>query len=75
MTDDPLKIHGRVLEAGVTELSVTGERGRFVYRYVNKDGSITCYGGTQGRERMRSFRIDRIKTVHIKKHIRKRGQP
>lgn len=68
---DPLKIHGRIIDAGLTEISVAGERGRFTVHGINPDGSVNCYGGTIGRERYRAFRLDRIKTVHTKPKNRK----
>jgi hypothetical protein len=47
-----------------TQFSVSGERGRFRFRYVNTDGSVNCYGGTLGRERLRDFRVERITKIH-----------
>lgn len=74
VTENPLTINGRTLEAGVTELSITKERGRFTYQGINADGSINVYGGPPGRERFRSFRIDRVKTVH-RKILNRKNQP
>jgi hypothetical protein len=34
---------------------VAGLRGVFVYRGLNPDGSVRCFGGVQGREKWRSF--------------------
>jgi hypothetical protein len=36
---------------------VAGLRGVFVYRGINSDGSVRCFGGVQGREKWRSFPI------------------
>jgi hypothetical protein len=36
---------------------VAGLRGVFVYRGLNADGSVRCFGGVQGREKWRSFPI------------------
>jgi hypothetical protein len=36
---------------------VAGLRGVFVYRGINADGSVRCFGGVQGREKWRSFPI------------------
>jgi hypothetical protein len=36
---------------------VAGLRGVFVYRGINPDGSVRCFGGVQGREKWRSFPI------------------
>lgn len=67
---EPLKINGRIVEPG-TELSITGERGRFRFVAVfTGDGSLTCYGGTQGHEMFRSFRPERVRTVHSKSKTR-----
>lgn len=34
---------------------VAGMRGVFVYRGMNVDGSVRCFGGVQGREKWRSI--------------------
>lgn len=69
--DEPQpKVNGRNLERG-TELSITGERGRFTFLKINTDGSALCWGGPTGHEKMRDFRIDRVRTVHRKNKIRK----
>jgi hypothetical protein len=36
---------------------VAGLRGVFVYRGINADGSVRCFGGVQGREKWRSFPV------------------
>lgn len=60
-------VNGRHLVPG-TEVSITGERGRFRFvRHVRRpDGTewLDFVGGRPGVERARSFRPDRIKTVH-----------
>lgn len=67
---EPFKINGRIVERG-TELSVAGERGRFRFLYLNpSDGSLTCYGGVQGHEMFRAFRVERVRTVHSKSKTR-----
>jgi hypothetical protein len=58
--------NGRRVEVG-TELSIEGERGRFLFRqYVRKGGKewIDVFGGVSGHEKPRSFRPNRVKTVH-----------
>jgi len=59
--------NGRHVEPGV-ELSVKGERGRFrfVAHVLTDKGEewIDCYGGPDNREAFRSFRPERITTVH-----------
>lgn len=61
-----LQVNGRHVAPG-TELSIKNERGRF--RFVKHVVTATTewidvWGGVKGREQMRSFRPDRIKTVH-----------
>lgn len=59
--------NGRRVEQG-TELSVSGERGRFRFQaHVMNDGGdcwIDCYGGPPGNEMCRSFAPERVRTVH-----------
>ena len=52
-----------------TELKISGERGRFRFmKHVNNNGIewVDVWGGKKGSECIRSFRPDRIKTVHYK---------
>lgn len=63
-----MKINGRHIEPG-TELSVHGEPGRFIFRWLTGE-HLTCWGGRQGREKYRTFRTDQIKTVHTKPKTR-----
>ena len=64
------KINNRILERN-TEISITGESGRFKYIHNNNiDGSITCYGGKTGHAMFRSFTPDRVKRIHYKKKLR-----
>jgi hypothetical protein len=59
-----VKINGRIVEPG-TELSVQGEPGRFVFRWMT--GSyLTCWGGRQGYEKFRTFRPEQVRRVHSK---------
>lgn len=59
--------NGRHLEPG-TEFSIRGESGRFRFiRYVereNGDSWIDCIGGTKHVKMFRSFRPNRVRTVH-----------
>lgn len=48
-------------------VKVSGVRGSFVVRGVNKDGSLAVFGGTGGKERHRSFPKDRVKFERKKK--------
>lgn len=78
-TDDPsagwtrsteMRVNGRLVQAG-TEISVKGERGRF--RFVNLTRTpqgvewVEVIGGPKGAAKWRSFRADKIRTVHVKK--------
>ena len=47
-----------------TEIKVTGMRGRFFYRGVNADGSISVYGGLDSRPMTRAFMADRCRPIH-----------
>ena len=68
MSTDTLRVNGRVIEVG-TEISVTGEPGRFTFRWMTGD-DLTCWGGRSGHEKYRTFSIDRVKTVHAKPKLR-----
>lgn len=56
-----MRVNGRYLTPG-TEFSVYGERGRF--RYLSGEDTVVAWGGAKGREHMRYFTVDKIKTVH-----------
>lgn len=63
-----IQIHGRNVGPG-TELKISGERGRFRFiKHVNTGETewIDVWGGPKGSENWRSFRPDRVKTVHYK---------
>lgn len=49
------------------EFKVRGERGTFVFRGIDSDGSIRCYGGALGRASWRNFRAETITKVIRKK--------
>lgn len=70
---DSAVINGRDVQAG-TELSVRGERGRFRFleHVVLDDGRawINTLGGATGHETFRSFRPERVRTVHRIKRTR-----
>jgi aspartate 1-decarboxylase len=71
---DTLTVHRRHLTPG-TEVKIEGVRGRFRFqRYVVNEQTgaewIDVYGGTAGHETIRSFRPDRVSTVHRKKVMR-----
>lgn len=63
-----MQINGRNVTPG-TELKVSNERGRFRFvKHVDTGSTawVDVWGGPKGAECMRSFRLDRIKTVHYK---------
>ena len=64
-----IQIHGRNVGPG-TELKISRERGRFRFVKFVRTGAgvewVDVWGGPKGAEQMRSFRIDRVKTVHYK---------
>lgn len=64
-----IQINGRHVVPG-TELKISGERGRFrfIKHVVTDKGAewIDVWGGPKGSENWRSFRPDRVKTVHYK---------
>ena len=65
---EEIQLNGRNVVKG-TELKISGERGRFrfVKHVLNGDIEwIDVHGGRKGAENMRSFRPDRVKTVHYK---------
>lgn len=61
------RVNGRVLEPG-TEVSITGERGRFrfVRHVINASGAewLDVVGGANKVTMYRSFRPERVKRVH-----------
>jgi len=59
------QINGRTLEPG-TEFTVQGQ-GRYSFKYQHPNGDVTGWGPVGSRHaRMRSFRADRVTTVHRK---------
>ena len=52
------------------EFRVRGQRGTFVFRGIDADGSVRCYGGPTGRGSWRNFRADAILKVVRKKQQR-----
>lgn len=68
MTDDAMILE-KISDPNA-EFTVTGERGRFRFRGINPDGSISAWGGIAGREKHRDFRLDRIVKIHRPKRRR-----
>jgi len=65
---EEIQVNGRYVSAG-TELKIAKERGRFrfVKHVINGAAEwVDVWGGPKGMESLRSFRIERIKTVHYK---------
>jgi hypothetical protein len=66
---DSIQINGRNVSPG-TELKIRGERGRFRFiKYVKTPEGvewIDVWGGPKNCEQWRSFRPDRVRTVHYK---------
>lgn len=62
-----VRVHGRDLEPG-TEVSITGERGRFRFVRATTTSAerivLDFIGGQAGHECWRSFYPERVKTVH-----------
>jgi hypothetical protein len=62
-----VRVHGRELAPG-TEVSITGERGRFrfIRAHTTSTGQtvLDFIGGPDGHPAFRSFYPERIKTVH-----------
>jgi hypothetical protein len=74
VVSDEYRANGRHIEKG-TELSIVGERGRFIFlsHVVNGAGAewINVFGGPVKHEILRSFRPERIKRVHRLNRTRK----
>ena len=69
---DTVRINGRIVEVG-TELSIAGERGRFRFvKHVKTPDVewIDVVGGVKGQKAYRSFRPERVRTVHYKNKLR-----
>jgi hypothetical protein len=69
-----LHLPGRSLIEAGTEVSIRGERGRFRFlRHVTTTTGpewVDVYGGAKGHETLRSFRPERIRTVHRDRRLR-----
>jgi len=65
---EEIQINGRNVSKG-TELKISKERGRFRFVKHVVNGAkewVDVWGGPNGMEALRSFRMDRVKTVHYK---------
>lgn len=66
----PIDVNSRLV-LGV-ELSIKGESGRFRYKRTAPDGAITCWGPIDRQQAScRSFKPDRVRTIHRKQKGRK----
>jgi hypothetical protein len=73
---DQIQINGRYVSAG-TELSILGERGRFIFiKHVQTPTAewIDVVGGPERYRAYRSFRSDRVKRVHWKNRTRQNSE-
>lgn len=65
-----VQVNGRWMNIDA-DVTITGERGKFKYKgySTTSEGKtvLNFHGGPPGRERMRFFYPDRVKTVHNKK--------
>lgn len=69
---EEMTVNGRKVEIG-TEVSIKGEPGRFKFlQHVTTPSCewVDVIGGRKGYVHQRSFRPDRVKTVHRLKKIR-----
>lgn len=67
---DQITINGRIVGPN-TEISIRGESGRFTFRYSDRPDEVTVWGGDPQYEKWRTFKIDRVRTVHRKPTRRK----
>lgn len=66
VVETEISVHGRRMAPG-TELSIRGERGRFIFIKrvtTSRTTWIDVVGGTKGHAQWRSFGEDRVRTVH-----------
>jgi len=72
--DGEVQINGRWLNID-SEVSITGERGKFKYlgHSITSEGKVVLnfVGGGSSKHLLRSFYPDRVKVVHNKKRARK----
>lgn len=69
VVSDRYTAHGRHLTPG-TEFRVEGERGRFLFLRHVINGDREWIDAKSPVGQFRSFRVERVRTVHIKKRIR-----
>lgn len=69
VVSDKCIVHGRRLTPG-TEFRVDGERGRFLFLRHVANGEKQWIDAKSPQGQFRSFRMERVKTIHIKKRLR-----
>lgn len=57
-----------------TEISIRGESGRFTFHYSLRPDEVTVWGGDPQYEKWRTFKLDRVRTVHRKPRLRKNAE-
>ena len=45
------------------QVTIERERGTFIVKWIDEDGTLACYGGPSGRERMRAFKPERVRKI------------
>jgi hypothetical protein len=68
-----ITINGRTV-VPKTEISIRGEAGRFTFHYSLRDDEVCVWGGQPQYEKWRTFKIDRVRTVHRKPKLRKNAE-
>lgn len=68
-----ITINGRAVTPN-TEVSIKGEAGRFTFRYSLRPDEVTVWGGQPQYEKWRTFKLDRVRTVHRKPRLRKNAE-
>ena len=68
-----ITINGRAVTPN-TEISIRGESGRFTFHYSLAPDEVTVWGGDPQYEKWRTFKIDRVRTVHRKPRLRKNAE-
>jgi hypothetical protein len=68
-----ITINGRAVTPN-TEVSIKGETGRFTFRYSLRPDEVTVWGGQPQYEKWRTFKLDRVRTVHRKPRLRKNAE-
>jgi hypothetical protein len=73
VSNTEITINGRTV-VPKTEISIRGESGRFTFHYSLRDDEVTVWGGQPQYEKWRTFKIDRVRTVHRKPRLRKNAE-